>query len=290
MTALLDVAIDSLTHLIAGSDERQGVVQTKANQKAFDGFDLFTKLGDEQQNDFVLKGDAHKPPIWPMDACWAIYVPGGQQNIFGQTLPAGWAFKRVRTLDLKQWRGKLRITLPKMVERHEFFADQSGQSISSVFPIGLTNSGITFCGTKSHSAAGWSRIDPTQGFSPEKGDFDLSAEALDLSIAHGFMLRREYLWSVLLGEPGIPRARFVTDIIGVREAFKLRDVPTGKLRRAALRHWVRDHWRKNRSLGGDDKAWVRAHLRGELNFFWNGLICQIVPSYADARRNQGMTP
>jgi hypothetical protein len=25
-----------------------------------------------------------------------------------------------------------------------------------------------------------------------------------------------------------------------------------------------------------------------LNFFWNGLSCQIVPSQADARRNQEM--
>jgi hypothetical protein len=288
MSGLFDAAIDSLTHLIAGSDQRQGCVQTKASPMAFDGFDLFTTLSDKDADDFVLTGAAHQPPIWPMDACWAIYNPGNQKNVFGQTLEQGWAFKRICTLNLKHWRGKLRITLPKMVERHEFFTDQSGQSISSVLPLGLTNRGIAFCGTKSHSAAGWGRIDPTQGFSPGKGDFDLSVEALDLSVAHGFMLRREYLWSVLLGEPGIPRARFVTDVIGVRETFRLRETPSGKPRRAALRHWVREHWRKNRSLGGDDKAWVRAHLRGQLNFFWNGLSCQIVPSQADARRNQEM--
>jgi hypothetical protein len=50
----------------------------------------------------------------------------------------------------------------------------------------------------------------------------------------GFSLRRRYLWSVLIGEAeDEPRARFVTGPLGVRELFRLRDVPPGKQRRAA---------------------------------------------------------
>jgi len=104
-------------------------------------------------------------------------------------------------------------------------------------------------------------------------------------LAHGIMLRREYLWSVLLGEPGIPRARFVTDPLGVREAFRLRDIPSGKSRRAALRHWVRNHWRKHGRDSEADRAWVRAHMRGATDFTWNGFMCRVEPSRDDMRRN-----
>jgi hypothetical protein len=60
-----------------------------------------------------------------------------------------------------------------------------------------------------------------------------------MPVVAGFSLRRRYLWSVLIGEAeDEPRGRFVTDPLGVREVFRLRDVPPGKQRRAALLHWV----------------------------------------------------
>jgi hypothetical protein len=89
---------------------------------------------------------------------------------------------------------------------------------------------------------------------------------------------------VLLGEEGVPRARFVTDPIGVRAAFRLRDIPAGKTRRAALRHWVQEHWRKRRDPSKEDRAFVREYLRGATHFGWSGLSCQIEPSKEDQRR------
>lgn len=71
--------------------------------------------------------------------------------------------------------------------------------------------------------------------------------------------------------------RLRTDALGIRETFALRDIPAGKSRRAALRHWVREHWRQTR---GDAKAehFVRAHLRGSDAFEWSGLRCKIHPA------------
>jgi hypothetical protein len=108
-----------------------------------------------------------------------------------------------------------------------------------------------------------------------------------LPVVAGFSLRRRYLWSVLIGEAeDEPRARFVTDPLGVREVFRLRDVPPGKQRRAALLHWVRAHWRRRRQVTEADKLWIRAHLRGAWSYTWNGLRCEIEPSELDVEEAQ----
>lgn len=281
---LAEMAIDSLAHLIAGSDDRKRLVWPRANPKSFDGFELFTPLPGVNDDDYVLLGEANKPPIWPMSVCWATRLDGQTKSVWGDTLPEGWGMKRVSTLDIKSWRGRLRVTLPRMVEHEELFIAHNGQALGSLAPLGLTGSGVVFAAARSHPQASLA-VDPTTMYGRDGRETDVSMETQDVSMAHGMMLRREYLWSVLLGEPGIPRARFVTDVAGVRESFRLRDIPPGKQRRAALRHWVRDHWRKNRKRGGEDNAWVRAHLRGSLDFVWNGLSCQIMPSKEDERRN-----
>jgi hypothetical protein len=90
-------------------------------------------------------------------------------------------------------------------------------------------------------------------------------------------------WRVLLGWDGYPRITFVTDAAGVREVFRLRDIPDGKARRIALRHWVTSHWRKTQDEDVDHK--VRAHLRGATEFRWNGLSCKIIPSIEDRQTN-----
>jgi hypothetical protein len=98
---------------------------------------------------------------------------------------------------------------------------------------------------------------------------------------------RRYEWSVLLSQDGAPAISFQTDPIGAREAFRLRDIPNGASRRAALLHWVKEHWRKKRSDSAEETR-VRAHLRGQEEFVWNGLHCRIKASQYDreiARRD-----
>jgi hypothetical protein len=95
-------------------------------------------------------------------------------------------------------------------------------------------------------------------------------------------LRWLYNWRVELGLQGVESTiALQTDAIGAREAFRLRDVPKGSGRRAALRHWVREHWRQRRE---SDPSLVRSHLRGAERFTWAGLDCRIVPSSVDALR------
>jgi hypothetical protein len=89
-----------------------------------------------------------------------------------------------------------------------------------------------------------------------------------------------FKWQVELGYEGGPRISFWTDPHGACEAFRLRDIPAGKHRRSALAHWVRSHWRQNRSGSLTE---IRKHLRGACDFRWSGLTCRIVPSQSDLK-------
>lgn len=93
-----------------------------------------------------------------------------------------------------------------------------------------------------------------------------------------------YDWRVeLSARPDLPSISFVTDPIGSREIFRLRDIPSGASRRAALRHWVNGHWRQRRDDPTEDqKIWP--YLRGSQEFSWNGLYCKIRPSKHDLRK------
>lgn len=96
-----------------------------------------------------------------------------------------------------------------------------------------------------------------------------------------------YEWKVCLGYPSLPTIGLTTDPAGVREVFKLRDLPNGASRRTALRHWVESHYRKSKPENEDydtEAIKVIAHLRGETKFTWNGLQCEIKPSEYDIRR------
>ncbi len=90
-------------------------------------------------------------------------------------------------------------------------------------------------------------------------------------------------WQVSLGYGDGGTLAFETDPIGAREIFRLRDIPNGASRRAALLHWVQEHWRKKPSDPAEATK-VREHLRGASNFEWNGLRCKIRPSDFDTEK------
>jgi hypothetical protein len=73
-------------------------------------------------------------------------------------------------------------------------------------------------------------------------------------------------------EPGLPGVNLITDPVGIRESWKLRDIPDGKKRRAALLHWVSDHWRQSR-IDPESESYVRKHIRGASEFTHSGLQC-----------------
>lgn len=279
-STLLDSVLDSLAHLIGGSDERQHSAWPKARIEAFDGFELFDFRLAGGEDDLLAARDPGDAPIWPMDARWAFWIPDDHPSIPS----TGWMFKRVRSLSPAVWRGKLGRVFPRMVEHHELFVPPTGSAVGSTAPFGLAGGRAIHAGIYNHPRMGVA-ITPASVHARRGSTLDVSGEQFDVSLAHGIELRREYLWSVMLGEQGSPRTRFVTDPLGVREAFRLRDIPPGRERRAALRHWVREHWRRKGRESAQDRAWVRAHLRGATEFTWSGLRCRVEPSREDVRRS-----
>lgn len=98
-------------------------------------------------------------------------------------------------------------------------------------------------------------------------------------------------WHLRISMPESPAILVATDPIGVRELLRMRDVPEGRTRREALRHWVKEHWRQNRKDESIEHR-VREHIRGADSCDWFGLWCRILPSATDHEiaqqsKNQG---
>lgn len=271
-TSALDIILDSLVHLIAGADDRTNTIMPKSSIQHYDGFDIIDdRLG--RGDDILLSDNPSDLAFWPMDARAAVWKGDG------------WLFKRIRTLNPKDWRGKLRVVMPKMIEVSEAYVLDDARMYSALSPYGISGGKLVDALNHNHPLAGMMvHIGDIYTDAIRSDNGTLSYPTMDLRVGQGFEIRREYLWSVLIGEAGIPRARFVTDPVGVRAAFRLRDIPPGKERRAALRHWVASHWRQKRDASAADRAFVREYMRGAKSFQWNGLGCTIEPSREDVRR------
>jgi hypothetical protein len=113
---------------------------------------------------------------------------------------------------------------------------------------------------------------------------DLSSRT---QLAVALQIAQRHVWRVYLAYEGKPGLEFPTDPHGAREVFRLRDIPDGRARRAALRHWVQEHWRANRTEPSEEIL-VRQHLSGATDFNWHGLECRISPSDTDLEKLQGL--
>jgi len=107
-------------------------------------------------------------------------------------------------------------------------------------------------------------------------------------MAMSMAFRARYLWHVMVGVEDGPQVRFETDPAGSMEIFRDRDRPETKDRRAALRNWVRAHWRRHRT-DPSAESYVREHLRGATSFKWRGFDCRISPPQFDLEKS-GVKP
>jgi len=174
---------------------------------------------------------------------------------------------RVRAITPKQARGEVRRPLPYMVDLAHLFFSPDKPALARRWIMGSTD------GVWWQSLTNAAIPDPT-----------LDAQFSDIiNVGHGIRFTQDYFWSVQLGWIGLPLIRIPTDPVGAREVFRLRDIPEGKARRAALRHWVEEHWRKDRRDPSEEVK-VREHLRGKTVFTWGDLQCIITPSTYDIER------
>lgn len=103
-----------------------------------------------------------------------------------------------------------------------------------------------------------------------------------IAIGQTMALTYRYEWGAQFSIGRSARVIIPTTPGGVLELFNDRDKPEDRDRRAALRHWVRQHLRRKRR---GDFSKVRAHLRGSTKFSWRGFDVEIVPSAYDEERS-----
>lgn len=110
---------------------------------------------------------------------------------------------------------------------------------------------------------------------------DAFAQRMRILIGAQFTAR--YEWHALIGFPKAPRVSIPCSAIEARELFAARDLPPGAKRRAALRHWVGQHYRRT-GPELDQRTNVREHLRGATEFVWESLECSLQTSAFDRER------
>jgi hypothetical protein len=274
----VDRTLDALAHLICTDHTPSLNAVPSASISKFDGFEILGGYDDDDHEAFLLVSDPSDQPVWPVSVTTAIHLRGDEATELG--FPAGtWMFNKFETLDKAKWRGRLQRASPRMFEHSVLWAQPDGKQSSEVTPLAIFGSRIVTASPANNLGRRSDVGDPVPAFFGHKWDDE--GRLWGAKIVGGLMLRRRYMWSVLLGDGTGPRARFITDVVGVRQIFRLRDIPPGRLRRAALLHWVSEHWRKRRNLSSNDRTWVREHLRGSWSYAWNGLRCQIEPSVED---------
>jgi hypothetical protein len=171
--------------------------------------------------------------------------------------------RRFRSASMRDVRGMGRLLSPHVNETTTAWVHRSGRVTAARWYQGWIGAGA---GTQK----AWQPLGEWR---------DDGAESAAACVALGVALAARTYWTVALGWADKPQVVFPTDSVGAAEVFRLRDVPNGAKRRAALLHWVCEHSRRGR--GGRQHA-VGAHLRGAQQFVWNGLRCEIVPSKNDA--------
>lgn len=216
-----------------------------------------------------------KLPLWPIDVSWCMWSD--------YTEKVSMQFMRFRTADpVRARRLGVRFFSPAMAEWSTSIVNNDGRRYSATSVVSLLGGNwidgrgpvMNWFGDAERGL--WQNIARFTNEEKEQQNF------IPL-LASWLALEQRYDWSVLLGYAGTPRVRLLTDPVGLREVFKLRDIPPGATRRAALKHWVRSHWRKKRK-DEDATTWVKRHLRGAESFTWEGLRCGIEPAPYDLER------
>lgn len=220
----------------------------------FDGAEVFVEesFGLESRNDVGYFGDVH-----PRDLPRPLDVAMIQSPLEADRDHVLLTFQHFRQVPMSAVRG-FKVHSPYIIEHRGAFLHKNG--------VLLTNRGYL----EMVKPMVWQRLigDPIPY---REGDSWRAQMIL------GVQFTRYYQWMVSFRKRGRPSILIPTDPTGIRELFRLREVPEGRERRAALKHWVSAHWRKKRD-NPEDKVYVRQHLRGAETFDWLGLECTIYPS------------
>jgi hypothetical protein len=282
--AVADMADDILTRLQQLPRRRQ--LEGRASQERTLSqllgcdFHLVNSVDDDapaEPGEMVLNEDAAElaHAIWPID----IGVVVRHEGYF--------YFRRVVTAQPREMRGLARAFTKQMLMMSGGEVRDDGTWWAENVPIGLVN------GAWRDLSAGM-QIDFRETRGGSLIGTRVTSQLLRQQLANvgrltnSLALTERYLWHVALGFPDWPdgpRILMPTSPAGCLSFYKDRELDPTCSRRAALRHWVREHYR---DIGdaGLGLAFVREHLRGCTEFIWHGLAAELLVSAYDLERNE----
>lgn len=227
-------------------------------------------VADEENGWFFHPEDCGPDLVWPLDTGFISDNATGN-NTLGLTT--------FRTISAKEARGYVTKFSPYMVR-----VDHAQEFDGIIFRAAYVSAWIGGRWVDANGHLKWQfktgdDVRPMDIGPPE----EFSRLSFMTRMASSVALTQRYKWSVALNLENSPSIRFSTDPTGIKELFKVRDLPEGRDRRDALMVWVSDHWRQDRS-DPDVEIYVRKHLRGRVQFDWRGLHGEVLPSQYDVER------
>jgi hypothetical protein len=215
---------------------------------------------------------------WPIDQALVVHFEPNEKY----EEPENYMLSRLRSIEPEEARGHAQYFVPKMA-RHTYakvFMDGTWYTEDNY--MGLINGkwALLDRGLRHKTYRGGVAIIYTPANTTGIRDDAHNAVSMALSIA----LTRRYSWHVALGNRADgPRILLATNPQGCLQFFKNRERDAGRSRRAALRHWVTRHYRDRAEAG---LGYVRDHLRGNTEFRWSDLACEIFVSAYDLEKNE----
>lgn len=182
---------------------------------------------------------------------------------------------RHRQVNPKEVRGMISKTCQYMVEDTMFmlntrnFEAKSLKVILGLLPI-KTDFGITF-----------KAIDIMQDTAAQTSEHNKELKSMAINIGASIAAQHAYesVTRISIGRYKNLKFTLPTDLEGIKNIFKLRDIPPGENRRKALLHWVGEHTR--RKIKKDETIDIQSYLRGKLSFTWNDMYVSIKPAITD---------
>lgn len=209
--------------------------------------------------------DCQPDLVWPLDVGTIAETAGEEQTL---------AFSRTTTVTPKQTRGYASKFSPFMV-RIDHAQVLDGQLVTAAgIYVWLGGEWVN-----AENRTIWSGRSAEVAI-PDRSNVLPKVDRDKPRLASAIALRQRYEWAVALGLETSPSIRFATDPTGIKDIFRIRDLPEGRDRRDALMTWVTDHWRQDRE-DPDIETYVRKHLRGATAFTWQGMRGEIIPSQFD---------
>ena len=278
----LDDAVSDLIERIAGinisnMEDRLGVSEYESALSYLHGCDFhyIDRLAERMEGGSRWYHQATTPAeakdiqdiSWPIDIAIVCESRDGCLN-----------FDRMTTVTAAELRGLAKIFAPRMAMLANACLKPDGTWYAQKSPIGLIN------GKWTPLNAGMTRqvnadTEVLEFFNQQRRKEVSDAAMLLQSVA----ITERYSWHVALGRKNGPRICLPTNPRGCLELFKTREKRDDENRRAALKHWVQNHYRESEDGG---LAYVRDHLRGATEFTWRDLDCEIFVSQFDLEKNE----